>query len=188
MSLGLPGTHHGANAAAAFIVGIWFGLQPSAIIERLESFSTEPGRACVNNWDGLTVVDDTYNANPPSVIAAIEALARVTDRRRVFVLGDMFELGERSSVLHGLCVAGAIDRGIELLVTVGEASGEAARQVSDLRMATAVASFSDAESAAANLPDLLRPGDVVWAKGSRAMGLELIVDRLRAGYASPAGA
>jgi UDP-N-acetylmuramoyl-tripeptide--D-alanyl-D-alanine ligase len=135
------------------------------------------GRARVIECGGLTVVDDTYNANPASMSAAIETLRAATNGRRVFVMGDMLELGEAGDRLHRAAVGSVLDAGIEVLLTVGEACRIAVDAcVTDPR--GAVICCPDCASAAHTLGDLVASGDTVWLKGSRLMGLERLVASL----------
>jgi UDP-N-acetylmuramoyl-tripeptide--D-alanyl-D-alanine ligase len=128
--------------------------------------------------EGVTLIDDCYNANPMSMRAALEDLAATAERqqhrRRVAVLGDMLELGDSEREFHAEIGEAAGRAGVDLLVTVGPR----AAAMSD-RFAGAVRSLDDAAEAAALVPDLLEPGDVVLVKGSRAVGLELVCRTLR---------
>lgn len=180
VELPMPGMHHATNAAAAFAVGRWFGLDPARIIERLGTFQPADGRTRVLRIGGVTLVDDTYNANPSSVEAAIAALRRAQPGRRVFVLGDMLELGPESSECHRRMVRTVCAAGIETLVVVGARAVAAVRAVDDASCATRLHCCDDAEQAAERLATLVTPGDCVWLKGSRAMRLETMVARLQA--------
>jgi UDP-N-acetylmuramoyl-tripeptide--D-alanyl-D-alanine ligase len=123
---------------------------------------------------GVVLVADCYNANPMSTRAAIDDLAEMAPSRRVAVLGDMLELGRESSRLHREIGAHACARGVELLVTVGPLAAE-------MRAAFAGESYAvdDVHGAAELVPGLLREGDTVLVKGSRGVGLERLLERLR---------
>lgn len=159
-----------AAAAAAQAVGtsvddIVTGLgRATAVRGRLKSL---PGRG------GATVVDDSYNANPGSVRAALDYLA-VTGGRRVLVLGDMAELGQDARALHREIGEYARER-CDALYAVGELAREAA----DAYGAGASA-FANYESARAALEPLLAPGTTVLVKASRVMGLDRLVRALAA--------
>jgi len=128
--------------------------------------------------EGVTLIDDCYNANPMSMRAALEDLAATAEReqhgRRVAVLGDMLELGDAEREFHAQIGETAGRAGVDLLVTVGPR----AAAMSD-RFAGAIRAAADAAEAAALVPDLLQPGDVVLVKGSRGVGLELVCRALR---------
>jgi UDP-N-acetylmuramoyl-tripeptide--D-alanyl-D-alanine ligase len=180
VELPMPGVHHAINALSAFAIGRWFGLPPAKIIERLGSFKPLAGRTRLIDVGGATLVDDAYNANPASMAAAIDTMATSPTGRRVFVMGDMLELGDRSAHFHTLAVREAISAGIETLVVVGPATIEAARACDADHRDTRVVLCEDAAAASDALVRMLSPGDTVWIKGSRAMQLDRVVDRLRA--------
>jgi UDP-N-acetylmuramoyl-tripeptide--D-alanyl-D-alanine ligase len=123
---------------------------------------------------GVVLVADCYNANPMSMRAAIDDLAETAPARRVAVLGDMLELGPDAPRLHREIGEHASARGVGLLVTVGALAGE-------MRAGFAGESHAvpDAQAAAELVPGLLRDRDTVLVKGSRGVGLELVLERLR---------
>ncbi len=126
----------------------------------------------------ITLIDDCYNANPVSMQAALEDLAALatSDRsRRIAVLGDMLELGPGELEFHRATGRQAAALGVDVLVTVGPLAAAMADSFGGETHATA-----DAGEAAALLPGLLRPGDVVLVKGSRGVGLELVCRALGA--------
>ena len=123
---------------------------------------------------GVVLVADCYNANPMSMRAAIDDLAETAPARRVAVLGDMLELGPEAPLLHGEIGAHAHARGVELLVTVGALAAEMRTQFDGESYAVA-----DVQAAAELIPGLLRDGDTVLVKGSRGVGLERLLERLR---------
>ena len=160
-----------AAVAAARAVGV--------LAEGRVELALTPGRGQrMALADGVTLIDDCYNANPMSMRAALEDLAataeRQQQRRRVAVLGDMLELGDSEREFHVQVGEQAGTIGVDLLVTVGSR----AAAMSD-RFAGAVRSANDAVEAAALVPELLHPGDVVLVKGSRGVGLELVCRALR---------
>ncbi len=180
IELAMPGGHHAANAAAAFAVARWFGLDPTHIISRLASYTPAHGRCRVVEAGPVTMVDDSYNANPSSMAAAIASMSTANCTRRVFVMGDMRELGQDSAAYHEQMVRKAADAGIHVLVAVGELAVEASLVASGLPGDMRVIACQDATLAAAALRGLLRAGDLIWIKGSRAVGLDTLVEPLRA--------
>jgi UDP-N-acetylmuramoyl-tripeptide--D-alanyl-D-alanine ligase len=133
--------------------------------------------------DGVTVIDDCYNANPMSMRAALDDLAATSAAqeagRRVAVLGDMLELGPAARDFHEQVGEQARTAGVDVLVTVGELAAAMAERFDGELHATA-----DAAEAAELVPGLIQPGDVVLVKGSRGVGLELVCAALGAGVAS----
>jgi UDP-N-acetylmuramoyl-tripeptide--D-alanyl-D-alanine ligase len=133
------------------------------------------GRTRVIETGGITIVDDAYNANPGSVAAAIETLRMADGNRRVLILGDMLELGHHTPQLHGQIVASAERAGVDVLIGVGQAMTEAiALTAPDLRRLQTI-SCADVAAAERLVGSVLRPCDVVWLKGSRAVGLDGLV-------------
>jgi UDP-N-acetylmuramoyl-tripeptide--D-alanyl-D-alanine ligase len=174
--LPMPGVHHATNAAAAFAVARWFGVDCEDIVAALRTFSPVEGRTRRLEVGGVTIIDDAYNANPSSVSAAIDTLRVANCARRIFVLGDMLELGPASEAAHRRMVQSIIESRIEVLVGVGEMVGRAARLVAggdtEIHLCGSVAAAGDL------LSDMARPGDAVWVKGSRAVQLDRVVERL----------
>lgn len=179
VELPIPGTHHATNAAAAFAVGRWFGLDPAEIIERLATFTPPQGRTLCVEVGGITLVDDTYNANPASMRAAIDTLCCQRKGRRIFVMGDMLELGVAAPDLHRDVVEMARDVGIEVLVAVGPQMCEAARAVCEAASGIEVWFCDDAAAAGEVVTRLLENGDTVLLKGSRGIELDRVVRRLK---------
>jgi UDP-N-acetylmuramoyl-tripeptide--D-alanyl-D-alanine ligase len=170
--------HNVNNALAAIGAAHALGIEPSALAEgaRQVRFSGLRGEE-LQLSDGVLVVNDCYNANPVSMRAAIEDLAARADRRgarrMVAVLGDMRELGPDSARFHREIGDRASDAGVSLMVAVGEHSGDYALGFGgDTREA------ADAEAAAALVPGLIEPGDVVLVKASRGVGLERVTRAL----------
>ena len=182
VELSVPGVHHAANATAAFAVARWFGLAPEEIIDRLRSFTPADGRTRLVELGKVTVVDDSYNANPTSTASAIHTLRGAERGRRVLVMGDMFELGAEGPALHRQMVRLVYEAGIEVLVAVGEATVQATQTVKQAPDGVRVIPCTDATAASEALMDVLSPGDTVWVKASRAMELDRVVSHLKAHY------
>jgi UDP-N-acetylmuramoyl-tripeptide--D-alanyl-D-alanine ligase len=168
--------HLRRNLLAAVAAALAVGVTPEGRVE----LTLSPGRG--QRWTlgrGVTLIDDCYNANPMSMRAALEDLAATAQRarhgRRVAVLGDMLELGPAETELHAELGTQARSSGVDLLVTVGPR----ARAIST-SFPGEVRSVADASEAAELVPTLVRPGDLVLVKGSRAVGLELVCRALGA--------
>jgi UDP-N-acetylmuramoyl-tripeptide--D-alanyl-D-alanine ligase len=165
--------HHRANLLAALAAARAVGVDPPARID--VALSAGRGRRH-RTPEGVVVIDDCYNANPMSMRAALDDLAR-HEGRRVAVLGDMLELGPDELRFHREIGEHAARSGVDELVAVGplsaavlegyeQAGGQEARSV------------PEAAAAAAAVPGLVRPGDAVLVKASRGVGLEAVVDAL----------
>ncbi len=175
VTLQVPGEHNARNAIAACAGAFALDVPPRAIQAGLSAFAGTPGRLERRRAAaGAELVDDTYNANPDSMKAAIRVLARLPGRR-VLVMGDMGELGEGAASLHAEIGAFARGAGIERLLALGpeslhavEAFGEGATHFADLEALVAAAG---AEAG---------PGATLLVKGSRFMRMERVVERLAA--------
>ena len=166
------------NALAAAAVGVSAGLSPDEIAAGLALGWSAPHRIAVVRLGAVTVVDDTYNASPRSVIAALDLLAGLPGRR-VAVLGEMLELGDASDEGHRE-VGEAAARTVDWLMVVGVgAAGIAEGAEAAGLSASAILRVHDADAALAALPPRLRDGDVVLVKASRGVALDAVVDGLR---------
>jgi len=159
------------NAALAATVALHVGVPFDAVADALMRAEASAWRMeVVEAPGGVTVINDAYNASPVATIAALDALAALPGAtRRVAVLGEMRELGALSEAEHarvGRTVAAA---GVDVLVAVGPLA--AGYDVSP--------ALGSAAEAAAAVAELVKPGDVVLVKGSRAVGLEAVAAKLR---------
>jgi UDP-N-acetylmuramoyl-tripeptide--D-alanyl-D-alanine ligase len=176
VSLPILGKHNVANALAAAAAAFCLGVPDQFIVRGLEQFIRLPGRMEISRIRrDVLLVDDSYNANPLSMKAALTALAEMEGAgRRLAVLGDMLELGEESRVLHrdvGALAGRLCDR-ILVLGDQAHAVGEGAE--AEGMASHQIQFFSDHLEAARALHDMLQPGDRVLLKGSRGMKMEKI--------------
>ncbi len=179
VTLPQPGVHMAHNALAAILVAEHLGVGGAEMAEAFANFQTPPGRGRMQ-WarGGFQVVDDTYNANPGSVAAALSALGSQRQAgRRVAVLGDMLELGSESAALHAGMADAVRVSGVDLLLTAGK--GMAALHEA-LKGDPAVKVFHQETPAdwVGKILPLLEPGDLVLVKGSRGMRMETIIHDL----------
>ncbi|MCL8206929.1 MAG: UDP-N-acetylmuramoyl-tripeptide--D-alanyl-D-alanine ligase [Actinomycetia bacterium] len=173
VTLPWDGAHQVANACAAAAVGYALGLDGPRIVRGLESVDPAPHfrRLAVG---GITVLDDSYNASPASMAAGLALLA-AENGRRVAVLGDMLELGPVEASAHRE-MGEAAARAADVVLAVGPRARmlyEAARAAG-----AAAAHVEDAAAAVRWLKDHVRAGDVIYVKGSRAVGLDAVVQAL----------
>ncbi len=178
--LPLPGRHSVANALAAAAVGMVLGVSATAVRAALAETAPASRRLQIAEIDGLLLLNDTYNSSPRSVRAALDVLDQVGGaRRRVLVLGDMKELGQESARLHREIGREAARRDAALLIAVGPEAEALAQGAREVLAPDRVVHVPDRDAAVAALHGVLRSGDVVLVKGSRAMGLEAVTDALR---------
>lgn len=173
------GTHHVHNATAALAVAHALGLDVEKAIAALESWEGAEGRMTVRQSPlGCRVLDDCYNAAPESMTASLATLGRLK-RGGVAILGDMRELGAFAEEAHKQVGRAVQETPIRLLVTVGAlAEGIAEEARRSKNPLPDFAHFPDSEACAAGVLPLLKEGDVVLVKGSRAMEMEKIVAAL----------
>jgi len=172
------------NATAAAAVGLAAGLPLDVVVDALATGWSAPHRVNVIKAGDVTIIDDSYNASPGSVLAALEIL-RDLPGRRIAVLGEMRELGEKSDYLHskvGLLCSQCWDK---LVVVDGLAGGAAhGLTVGSQKRGDAVIPVAGRDAARERLLEMLRPGDVVLVKASRGIALDLLVDQLVAALGS----
>ena len=172
----LPGAHMVLNALAATAVGLQLGLTTEQIAAGIAAVQAVSGRSRVVQAGDLVLIDDCYNANPVSTKAALDLLS-LADGRKVAVLGDMFELGEKEREMHGQVGAYAAEQGIDCLYCAGSLSEEMYRTAKEAGISQAE-HFADTDALLAELPGLLHPGDSVLIKASHGMGYAKIVEAL----------
>jgi UDP-N-acetylmuramoyl-tripeptide--D-alanyl-D-alanine ligase len=172
LELRLAGTHNVRNALAAAAAALAMGVGMDAVRSGLLSLAPVPGRLCPLRCNGVRVIDDTYNANPDSIAAAVSVLVGLPGRRWL-VLGDLGELGGESRALHREVGARAREAGVSRLTTVGAQSAEASAAFGE-----GARHFDDQERLAAYLRESLGADDVALVKGSRAARMEGIVRTL----------
>jgi UDP-N-acetylmuramoyl-tripeptide--D-alanyl-D-alanine ligase len=179
VTLHIGGAHNLRNAAAAVAAAHAAGVSAEAIARGLNAFAPAKGRLQQVDHAQFRLVDDTYNANPDSVRAAIDVLASLPGRR-VLVLGDMGEVGDQSAAFHAEVGAYAATRRMHALITMGAATQSS--------LAAFVQAAPQAQAGHANSPqeavDLLAAlalgkEDTVLIKGSRFMAMERIVQKLQ---------
>lgn len=173
LELALPGRHNLRNALAALAVAEALGLDLPAFAEGLATLGPVPGRLQPRaGRGGARLIDDTYNANPDSVGAALEVLGALPGRRWL-LLGDLGELGPGAAELHRELGLRAREAGVARLWAVGTLSREAVEV-----FGTEGRHFPDQEALVAALEGLLGEEDVVLIKGSRAAAMERVVQAL----------
>ncbi len=172
------GRHAVHNALAAAAVGLEAGLTLDEVVAGLADGWSAPHRSELVEAGGITLLDDTYNASPGSMLAALELLATLPGRR-IAVLGEMLELGDGHAAGHR-SVGEAAARVVELLVVVGAGAGGIADGARSAGLdPSRIVRVPDREAAFTVLHPRLAAGDVVLVKGSRGAALDLLVDRLR---------
>ena len=180
LHLRAPGRHLLLDAAAAAAVAAVFGVGIDEAAVRLSEFTPSEHRGrVIPGRSGSTIIDDAYNSSPDSLAAALDVLADSGAPRRLAIIGDMLELGERTADAHreaGRLAAAAAT----LLIAVGDQGGVVgAAAIAAGLPEEAVRYARDAEGAADLASSCLEPGTVVLVKASRGLGLDRVVEALR---------
>jgi UDP-N-acetylmuramoyl-tripeptide--D-alanyl-D-alanine ligase len=185
--LPMAGHHNLMNALAAASVATCLGISPAEIAGALQSVVPPRMRGEVLDFAaGFTVVDDSYNSNPRSLLSMVRTLAetKASARRRIVVAGEMLELGPEGREMHLEAGREIARLGIDVLWGV---RGDALAMIEGARRAgmaqEAVKFFESSEEAARALCDEIREGDLVLVKGSRGVRTDMVVSELRDGFA-----
>ena len=179
--LKVPGRHNVYNALAAIAAGAQLGVPPAEAAIVLRDFEPVDSRSEILRKNGICVINDSYNANPEAMVAALELLAgRAADGRRIAVIGDMLELGDSAPRLHAEVGERAAALGLDALWATGPQAEHAVRAASERGLAD-TRHFSERDALAAHAASAVRPGDTVLLKASRGIGLEAVVEPLLGG-------
>lgn len=174
----LPGEHQIYNALAATAVAMKLGMTPQEIAAGAAKVQAMGGRSHLIRTNRYVVLDDCYNANPVSMKAAVELLTNAVGRK-VAILGDMFELGEKETQLHAGIGTFCAECGIDEVICVGSLSANMAQAAKESGAAgMQVYHYEELEQLRRDLPGLLQPGDNILIKASHAMHFEKLVEDL----------
>ncbi|HLG94046.1 MAG TPA: UDP-N-acetylmuramoyl-tripeptide--D-alanyl-D-alanine ligase [candidate division Zixibacteria bacterium] len=180
ISLSIMGRHQVYNALVALALTETIGADPEKARVALENFGPVAWRMELEQTAGISILNDSYNANPDSMRAALATLAERKAARRVACLGDMRELGEKSMILHIEIGKKAAESNLDMLVAVGpESKVLAEAAVAAGLNAQQVFWFADKKEALEFLVENLRAGDFVLVKASRGTGLDVLVRGLK---------
>lgn len=174
------GRHNVANALAAYCAATRLGCAPRRVIQGLSDFEQTGRRQKLVDCNGITVIEDCYNANPDSMKAALAMFKEFPCKRRFALLGDMLELGQMSREAHEELGRLAADSDLYCLITYGECAKRtavvaAAKGLKTLHAAT----YREAADA---LLSRMAPGDALLVKASRGMALEKVLEIFYAEY------
>ena len=166
------------NALAAIAIGRLFGLSWKTIAQALRRAKFPRGRQNILKVSGVVIIDDTYNANPTSVAGALATLRRFpSSGKRIFVFGDMRELGTAASRAHGKIGKLAAAHKVDLLLTYGRWSRRTSQEATKNNISCIHCKTHDA--VVRELRKAACPGDVILVKGSRGMRMEKVVEKIK---------
>lgn len=174
----VPGMHMVYNALAGACVGIALGLSLEEIKEGLASLKTIAGRLNLIPTDSLLIIDDCYNANPVSMMAAIDILT-TAKARKIAVLGDMFELGDNENELHYNTGAHAAQKDIDVICCIGSLSKNTYDGAKAFAKNSSVLYFETKEDFLSKLSNVIAKDDTILVKASNSMKFAEIVDTLK---------
>ena len=176
IAMNVPGRHNVMNALASTAVALTLGVSLEKIASGLQSFSSVSGRLNIQQGlNGARVIDDTYNANPLSLNAAIDVLTAM-DGESYLVLGDMAELGESAAALHFEAGQQARKMGVAKLFAIGDLSRNAVEGFGE-----GAEFFEDRDALIEAMIESMNQSSIVLVKGSRSMAMENVVSALLLG-------
>ena len=176
MRLAFPGKPIAQAALAALAVAEHLGVSLQTCLDRLDSVKLTSGRASIVNIGTLTVLDDSYNANPVSMQAALDTLQFLPGSSKIAILGDMNELGEQSQPAHEALGRSLKDRNLSKAIFVGTYSKFAADEARKHGVGTAY--FCSYEELEPNIESIIHEIDVILIKASRSIGLDRVMKQL----------
>lgn len=178
--LSVRGFHQAINAAQAATVALYMGADIDEACAALATCATSGGRMrLTTSHNGVQVLDDSYNASPAAMLAALDALARLpVQGRRIAVLGEMRELGAFAAAEHSSVGDAVVAAGVDILILVCAGTDGIAQAAA--KGNTSIVSVADGAEAAQVACQIVSPGDAVLVKASHAVGLEVVAEALLA--------
>lgn len=178
VNLDIPGAHNAGNAALAVAAAELMGIDIDTAIKGLADVRLTEKRLNIKENAGIKVIDDTYNAAPASMISALNTLMQTEGKRRIAILGDMYELGDQTQVSHRQVGEFAGEKAPDLLIAVGEFAKGYEEGAAKHMPKEQLLYFKEKEELIRQISDLLMPGDVVLVKASRGMKMEEIISKI----------
>ncbi len=177
--LGIAGEQNARNAVAAAAVGAALRVPNKNIVRALSEFVPAGKRSEIIRLNGLTILNDSYNANPDSVLEALKTLRMMKSaKRRIVVLGDMLELGKAAEREHRSIGKAISQHHVDCLFTYGEL----AKLIHEAAALKVKNHYSNKLSLAEQLCTIVKEGDAILVKGSRGMKMEDVVNHLQLKY------
>jgi len=173
-TINLAGVHNVYNALLAIAAGEMLDLDHGAIADGLALYHSDGIRQNIISVNGYKLINDCYNSSPQSAIAALSVLRDVKAERRIAVLGDIAELGDKAELLHRSVGKAVCDSSVDVLVTVGKLSAYIADEAANKE----IHSFDSAPEAGRFIKGFVTKGDAILVKGSRCMKMEQISEML----------
>jgi UDP-N-acetylmuramoyl-tripeptide--D-alanyl-D-alanine ligase len=175
--LGIPGVPAAITALAALSVAAHFRISAEDCHDAIAAWSGVPGRTAILNIGGITIIDDSYNANPSSMLAALDTLSVLKGKRHIAILGDMNELGEFAEEEHRRLGEVVTKYRLDHIIFVGALSETAAQAA--VKSGSNAQHFENYEALEPHLKQFIQLDDVVLVKASRGVKLERAVEHLK---------
>lgn len=178
VQLAVPGAHNAINGTLAIVAGDLLNISLEDAIKGLEQAELTDKRLNIKTAREIKVIDDTYNACPESIKSAINTLSQTQGKRRIAIIGDMFELGDESANAHRDVGKFAAQKGVDMLIAVGDIAKEYVAGAGKYMDKDCIFYFPETSQLKECINCMTRPGDVILVKASRGMALEKIVEEI----------
>ncbi|MBN7774249.1 UDP-N-acetylmuramoyl-tripeptide--D-alanyl-D-alanine ligase [Clostridium aminobutyricum] len=176
--LPVPGRHNAINATLAAAAGMQIGISLEEAARGLSKMELTDKRLNIKGKGGMKVIDDTYNASPDSMKAAIDVLMSTKGMRKVAILADMLEMGKDSPMYHAQVGEYAAQQKVDLLIAVGKEAKYIAQAAAEIQGNEKVCYYSSKEKLMSEIGTIVRPGDIILIKGSRGMAMDQVVKKI----------
>lgn len=176
--LNVPGRHNAYNGALAVAAAVSCGISMAEAARGLLKLEITDKRLSIKGKNGMKIIDDTYNASPDSMKAAIDVLIATKGFRKIAILADMFELGENSAEFHAEVGRYAADSSVDLLIAVGTQAKHIAEAAKEILGDGKVHYYETKELLIDDIGSMISSGDVILLKGSRGMAMDQVVKKI----------
>lgn len=176
--LNVPGRHNAYNGALAIAAGVTGGISMADAAKGLLKLEITDKRLNIKGKNGMKIIDDTYNASPDSMKAAIDVLTATKGFRKIAILADMYELGEKSDAFHAEVGRYAAESGLDLVVAVGIHARHIAEGAKEILGGNKVHYYETKELLLNDIGSMISSGDVILLKGSRGMAMDQVVKKI----------
>ena len=177
-SLKIPGRHNAYNGVLAVAAGVSCGISMKQAAEGLLKMEITDKRLSIKGKNGMKIIDDTYNASPDSMRAAIDVLIATKGFRKLAILADMFELGTGSDHFHLEIGRYAADQAVDLVIAVGKNARFIAEGAMTKLGKNNVFYYETKELLLRDIGSMISSGDVILVKGSRGMAMDQVVKKI----------
>ena len=176
--LKVPGRHNAYNGALAVAAGVLCGISMEEAARGLLKLEITDKRLNIKGKNGMKIIDDTYNASPDSMKAAIDVLKSTRGFRKIAILADMFELGDNAAEFHKEVGRYAAESPVDLLIAVGNQAKYIAEGAKEILGEDKIHYYETKELLISSIGSMISSGDVILLKGSRGMAMDQVVKKI----------